>query len=481
MVALNPSPVFEGEVLDGKYRVDRIIAAGGMGVVVAATHVQLQMRVALKFLLPEVLNSPEIVERFLREARAAAQIQNEHVARVIDVGTMADGAPYMVMEYLEGQDLGELLAAHGTLPIEKCAGYILEACEAIAEAHSFGIVHRDLKPANLYLARRTRCEAVMKVLDFGISKTTDAASASLTKTASMMGSPYYMSPEQMRSSKDVDARSDIWALGVILYEMITGVLPFPGETLPEIVCRVTQGDIRPIRELRPDVPEALADVICRCLQRDPNYRYANVAELARSLVPFGPAQSGVSLDRICRILGAGGPTAPPSVDLEAGSDAPEDPSLVDATASDWATSDTSSGHGHRIPFLIAIGAAGALIAAVAAWQIAKSHNFPAVLHASGTSATASTTQAVPIPADRPAAPAPATPVPSANNPPLAPVADQAPPDAATAIGAVERSKPAIPAPSPKHSVPSVRRRQPPAPPSSPPVPINRGLNMGMKE
>src|SRR4051794_37656982 len=203
------APVKEGELLAGKYRVDKVLGVGGMGVVVAAHHIQLDDRVAIKFLLPETLGNGDAVMRFAREARAAVKIKSEHVARVTDVGTLENGAPYMVMEYLEGGDLAAWLQDRGRLPVELAVDLLLQACEAIAEAHAIGIVHRDLKPANLFVARLPGGVQSVKVLDFGISKMTgfsaSGGESSATKTSALLGSPLYMSPEQMRSSKDVDA------------------------------------------------------------------------------------------------------------------------------------------------------------------------------------------------------------------------------------------------------------------------------------
>src|SRR6188768_2962187 len=202
----------EGHVLAGKYRIERVLGQGGMGVVVAATHLQLGERVALKFLLPQAIHNPEAVERFAREARAAVKIKSEHVARVSDVGLLESGAPYMVMEYLEGYDLSTWLQQRGPLPVEQAVEFILQACEAIAEAHALGIVHRDLKPANLFVIQRADGVLSVKVLDFGISKATGLiGSGDMTTTSAVMGSPYYMSPEQMGSTKDTDTRADIWA------------------------------------------------------------------------------------------------------------------------------------------------------------------------------------------------------------------------------------------------------------------------------
>jgi serine/threonine-protein kinase len=324
------APVHEGDVLDGKYRVERVLGVGGMGIVVAATHLQLDQRVALKFLLPAALGNPEVVARFAREARAAVRIQSEHVARVIDVGTLTTGSPYMVMEYLEGGDLAATLEARGVLPVIEAVTYVLQACEAIAEAHALGVVHRDLKPANLFLARRSGRDPLIKVLDFGISKTTDPAVSGLTQTATVMGSPLYMSPEQMMSSRDVDLRTDIWSLGVILYELLVGEAPFMAETMAQIVFLVTGRDAPSISEKRPDVAPGLAKVVQRCLRRSPEERFANVAELARALVPFGSSRADVSFERISRVLGTAGVTSLAPLPLVPAAPNSSEPALVES-------------------------------------------------------------------------------------------------------------------------------------------------------
>jgi hypothetical protein len=292
----------EGDILAGKYRVDKVLGAGGMGIVVAARHLQLDTRVAIKFLLPELAQSGDAVSRFAREARAAVKITGEHVARVLDVGTLESGSPYMVMEYLDGIDLSAWLRRHGPLPIEQAVDFVLQACVAVGEAHSLGIVHRDLKPANLFCIRRAG-QLLVKVLDFGISK--EHALGGLggaTQTGMLMGSPLYMSPEQMMSAKDVDARSDIWALGIILQELVGGSCPFQGDTLPEICTKVAMGNPIPLRVARPDAPAAFEAVILKCLSKDRNARYANVGELAEALVPFGPARGRAYLAAILAIL-----------------------------------------------------------------------------------------------------------------------------------------------------------------------------------
>ncbi len=288
----NAAPVREGDVLDGKYLVERVLGLGGMGVVVAAKHLQLEQRVAIKFVLPHAVFDGEAMERFAREARAAVKLRSEHVARVLDVGTLANGSPYMVMEYLAGSDLGDMIDKSGPLPYPDAVDYVLQACEAIAEAHSHGIVHRDLKPRNLFVTHGVDGKPLVKVLDFGISKQTSPLAGSqkelaLTRTSTVMGSPNYMSPEQLKSTKSVDSRTDIWALGVILFELLTTRVPFEAETVTQLTAMVLQDTPRPVDELRGDVPKALSRVIARCLEKDPAKRYATIADLARELEPFG--------------------------------------------------------------------------------------------------------------------------------------------------------------------------------------------------
>ncbi len=278
---------------------ERIIGSGGMGVVVAARHEQLDQRVALKFVRDEALGNQDAVQRFLREARAAVKLRSEHAAKVLDVGTLESGAPYMVMEFLEGRDLGQVLAEQGPLGVEAAAEWLVQACEAVAEAHAAGIVHRDLKPQNLFLARSVGGASKVKVLDFGVSKsmTTSDGAGGLTQTRSMLGSPLYMSPEQMRSSRDVDARSDVWALGVVLYELLTRRWPFEAESMPELCLKVVSDPPTPATQHRPDLPRPMIEVIDRCLQKDPALRYENAAELAAALEPMAPPASHVIVER----------------------------------------------------------------------------------------------------------------------------------------------------------------------------------------
>ncbi|HEX6767298.1 MAG TPA: serine/threonine-protein kinase, partial [Polyangiaceae bacterium] len=285
-------PLREGELIAGKYAVERVLGEGGMGVVVAARHLELGERVALKFLLPEAAKLPEACVRFVREARAAARVKGEHVARVLDVGTAESGMPFIVMEYLEGRDLGRSIEAHGPLAVTDAVHYVLQACEAVAQAHAIGIVHRDLKPANLFLTTSPDGSPLVKVLDFGISKATSVfshtLSPDLTTVNASVGTPQYMSPEQARDAGKVDARTDVWGLGAILYELLVGKPAFDGDSVPAIVMMIATEEPAALEGSRGDVPVALAAVVRRCLQKNREERFANVAELARALEPFGP-------------------------------------------------------------------------------------------------------------------------------------------------------------------------------------------------
>jgi serine/threonine protein kinase len=313
----SPSPVRPGEILAGKYRVERVLGVGGMGLVLAAHHLELNEMVALKLLLPEGVGNPDATARFLQEARAAVRIKNEHVAAVRDVGTLPNGTPYMVMEYLEGVDLAGWLKQRGSLPVEQAVEFLLQACVAVADAHALGIVHRDLKPANLFCVRRSDGRLSIKVLDFGISKMTDPRSARAgvvsTRTATLMGSPLYMSPEQLRSSKDVDARTDIWALGVILFEFVTGQRAFNGESITELAIKIATEPTPAIRDHRSDAASELQSVIDRCLEKDRAARYPNIGALSLALLPFAPSHAKAFVERVLGIVQAAGlsPSGPP--------------------------------------------------------------------------------------------------------------------------------------------------------------------------
>ena len=288
-----PAPVQPGEEIAGKYRVGRVLGAGAMGVVVRAWHIELEQDVAVKFLHPELAVKADGAERFRREARSAVRIRSDHVARVIDVGTLEGShIPFIVMEYLRGRDLARELSERGSLPVDEAARHVLEACNAVGEAHARGIVHRDLKPANLFLAERSGGGQMIKVLDFGISKTIGGGpkGLSITEPAAMMGSPGYMSPEQLECSRNVDARTDIWSLGVVLYEMVTGSLPFDGDSVPQLVRSVISGERASLAAYGAELAE-LEPVVARCLQQDRAQRFQTIAELSEALAPFAAAQA----------------------------------------------------------------------------------------------------------------------------------------------------------------------------------------------
>src|SRR4051812_42018152 len=271
-----------------------------MGVVAACTHLALNERVAIKMLRRDVLDDADAVERFMREAQAAVKLKSEFVARVTDVGRSRSNVPYMVMEYLEGHDLGELLDERGSLGIRWAIELTLQACEALAEAHSLGIIHRDVKPTNLFVTWRPDGSSLVKVLDFGISKALTGHAMQLTQTQSLLGTPAYMSPEQMRSARMVDARTDIWSLGTVLYEMIEGRRPFEAESFSEMCVKVA---VDPPAAMKTAPPE-LQQVVLRCLEKAPEQRYISMAELARDLVPFSsdPHQAQILVERMARTL-----------------------------------------------------------------------------------------------------------------------------------------------------------------------------------
>jgi serine/threonine-protein kinase len=297
-----------GQVIAGKYRIERQIGRGGMGIVLAATHLQLEHLVAIKVMRRDLIEDDKALDRLLFEARSAARIRSEHVARVLDVGTLESGSPFIVMEYLEGEDLADLLDREGMLAVEQAVLFMLQCCEALAEVHVSEMVHRDLKPGNLFIARLPDGSPTLKIVDFGISKHIGgpAPSGAATTSSHVLGSPFYMAPEQMRA-EPVDERSDIWALGAILFEMLTGRTPFTGETVPAVYASVLSNSPPSLDTLRPGIPPGLDDVVQRCLEKDPAQRFCDVADLAEALAPFGGPASAQRVERITRILTNPGP------------------------------------------------------------------------------------------------------------------------------------------------------------------------------
>lgn len=278
-----------GDVVDGKYVVRRVIAQSAVSVVVAAEHKVLGNQVAIKILSVPTKRREEWQARLLREARIVASIDSEHVARVLDVGTYPNGAPIIVMELLDGRDLAADLAKRGPMPVEVVADYMMEALDGVADAHARDVVHRDLKPANLFLSTHGDGSSVVKVLDFGLSKglaVEQDEDRRLTGAGGLVGTPYYMSPEQIRGDEDLDPRSDIWSLGVVVFELLTGRLPFEQASLAHLCAAILSLDPPRLRDFRPDAPEDLERLVSRCLAKDPDRRYDDVAELAAAMARF---------------------------------------------------------------------------------------------------------------------------------------------------------------------------------------------------
>jgi serine/threonine protein kinase len=357
-----------GTVIGQKYRIESVIGEGGMGVVFAAIHEKLGQPVAIKMLLPALARLPELVTRFEREARAAAQLRHRNSARVIDVDETTNGIPYMVMERLHGRDLETELEERGKLDISEAVHFVVEACSAMAEAHSRGIVHRDLKPSNLFLSEEADGTTCIKVLDFGISKV-QSDDGRITSTAHQMGTPLYMSPEQVRSAKNVDARTDVWSLGVILYELLTGETPFKGSTAG--IGAAIVGDAVPLlRSLRPEIPEAVEAAVAKSMAKSAADRFASMREMIAALAPFSSvpiaAPSDVSRPRMTSItsspslVAAETLAAPPPASAHT-ADPLNDAAAPNATAGSWVKV-KSRGESSRRAFWIV----GALAAAAAA-------------------------------------------------------------------------------------------------------------------
>ncbi|WP_394840143.1 protein kinase [Pendulispora rubella] len=356
------APVQVGDILASKYRVESVLGAGAMGVVVAARHVQLGSLVALKFMLPDTHRVHGASDRFIREARAAARLRGEHVARVMDFGTLETGAAYIVMEFLEGQDLEAVMDARGRLPMREAIDYVIDVCKAMDEAHRAGIIHRDLKPKNLFLTHRPDGTPLVKVLDFGVSKVSDAADdlQVSTRAGAILGSPAFMSPEQIRGSKDVDARTDIYAIGIVLFYLLTKQFPFEAESLGDLYGAVLYKEPHPLRTLRPELPAALEAVVSRCLHKDAAARFATAKELmvalSALLAPSGPiAQDMAHVATVADVPRAPGSSSPAMV--------PAQGTLSHAA---MFAADATGGKRKRAPLVLLAVAAVAALAVLAA-------------------------------------------------------------------------------------------------------------------
>ena len=390
-------PVRAGEMIGDKYKVERLIGEGGMGIVVAAKHLRLGQRVAIKFLSADVANDAVVVGRFVHEAQAIAPLRSEHVVRVYDVSSQKVAAPYMVMEYLEGQDLGHLIEKRGPLPVADAVDYVLEACEGVAEAHAAGIIHRDLKPSNLFLARMPDGSAVVKVLDFGISKAKNQEGRpprpAFTTTTDVLGTPAYMSPEQLRSSKDIDARADLWALGLILYELVTARAAFEADTMPQLCSKILAEEPPSPAEYRTDLAPELVAVILRCLRKNPEQRFADCGEMAMALAPFGGPSAGASAAKVARVLDAApahDSTVPPPGGPDDGDGEERTYDLVQRrgpTVASWGAGPMrASSPRHRGLAVLAVGALIGVLGGVVAVVVTRGEHAPAL----GASSPAST-------------------------------------------------------------------------------------------
>lgn len=272
-----------GRVIDGKYRILGPLGEGGMAFVYEATHLGLEHSVAIKFLRKELAIEPDVAERFAREARTIAQLDSDNIVKVLDVGYLEKAGPYIVMEHLEGEDLQVRLEREGPMSVEAASRYVTQAAAGLSQAHAKGIVHRDLKPENLFLARSRQGIETLKLLDFGISKHTTGKLSRLTQPQVAVGSPNYMAPEQLLAHDDIDARADVWSLGVVLFQLATGELPFTGPSVAEVYARVLHTEPIPPSQYRSDLPPAFDALVLRCLSKDPAQRPPDVYALALEL------------------------------------------------------------------------------------------------------------------------------------------------------------------------------------------------------
>lgn len=472
-----------GDVLAGKYRVDRVLGAGGMGMVVAARHLDLNKLVALKFMLSSAAQNPEAAHRFVQEARSAAQLRSEHVAHVSDYGTLETGEPYIVIEYLEGEDLGELLSRSGPLAIGFAVELMQQACEAMEEAHANGIIHRDIKPQNMFLTKRRKGSACLKVLDFGLSKValTGEAPAGLhqTNTAALLGSPLYMSPEQMRSARGVDHRADIWSLGATMYELLVGQPPFPADSLMDLCVKLANERPRALRELRPEIPAGLEWAVLHCLEADPKARFQSVAEFSAALAPFsGNAATGTVAYGAAPVAAAPPtPAAAMSNDRFAntGNEAPATGSaqLVPSGSANWGA--TQAPTPKRSRSLLPVGLAlGVVVLGSAGWLLRGGASSDATPEPSANVAiSAAAPNIAAAPATAALAPTPAAPelaAAPAPEPSAAPVVSAVAPAVVAPAAAALAAKPGNLKPRAGAGAAAAPATPPPAPAAAPPRP-----------
>jgi len=474
-----------GTVISGKYRIDSILGRGAMGVVVAATHLELREAIALKFLYAKTDGSEDFKSRFRREAQVSAKLRNEHITRVLDVGTWREGAMYMVMEYLAGNDLRKMIRTQGPFPIGAAVEYIVQVCEGVAETHAHGIIHRDLKPSNLLVTKRADGSDLVKILDFGISKWTAMGEeeGELTQTGVVLGSPKYMSPEQLFGAGSVDSRTDIWSIGAILYELIGGRPPYDQPSLARI-CADLAGNKPPprLRDQRTEVTPELEAVVLHCLERSVDLRIQSVADLAGDLLAaVGSPYAEQVRTRIRQTLDPAGTSAANSSLRQPGGSTGTYTSLAFADASASYPKGIGSGsHSHAAPGAAVtmlspqddparkrrqgmIAVAVLAVAVVGGWFVLSRDRGPSPDEAS---AAAPTVAPPPMPAT--AAPVPAAAAAGASTTAPAPT-EGAPTNTGTKANAPEPARHVTPPPRPVVNRPTQPRTTTPAStPDNPP-------------
>lgn len=428
----------EGTLLDGNYTLGRRISSGGMGDVYEATHSLTKRVVAVKLVRAELVGRGELRERVLREARAMAAVRSEFVASVLDAGLTDDGSPYLVMERLFGEDLRQLLVRRGQLRTSVAVDIATQIARGLADIHAAGIVHRDLKPGNVFLEETTSGLRV-KLLDFGVSKLESPGESTLTTPDLVLGSPHYMAPEQVQSSHEADARADLYSFGVILFRMLTGTFPIVGKKPGDILIAVMRDPPQPLEQLLPSVDPALGAVVARCLEKDPDGRFASAADLVSALAALSPSPDTPEP------RSSGAPTVDPSqptrVDRRPRGDLSTPPSAAAESASGPASSPApnpgaSAGRFRAWPWLV--GVAVALTAFVAGYAIRPTAPAPAGSAEPKTTEPTPTT-VEPTPASARASLAGATPAPTANEP--TPSAAAEPSSVASATGSVSARAP----------------------------------------
>jgi serine/threonine protein kinase len=400
-----------GELVGAKYRIVRKLAEGGMGVVYEAQHTVVRRRFAVKFLRPDLAERRDILNRFQREAEAAGALESEHVAAAVDFGIAPDGTPYIVMEYLVGESVAVLLEREGRLPVTRAADLASQASRGIQVAHLSGIIHRDLKPQNLFVCRRQDGTDLLKILDFGVAKlqAIDEMNAS-TRTGTVLGTVAYMSPEQARGDKVVDQRSDVYALGAILYELVSQRKPHPGESHNAVLHHISTHPAVPLESVQPGLPEAFVAIVGRALSSDPCDRPPSAEALAEALVPFaercvwaapkledsGPTRAEVSSTLLApadpaRAMPPASSLAALTVDDHGGGSAPT--RTPTPAAASWV---------RRLRSMVALGAALAAVAIVVVVSVGRQRSTVA-LPASGGEVATPTEVAQKLPTAPPAA------------------------------------------------------------------------------